>query len=111
MINYKDVEQKALGVIKEFLTMQDKSDADTLLLRLDQLGLAGSVNMYDPQARARGLCQELKTAFLKEGNNLPPLHIDLETSTITDNGDWTVKDLIDQISTSLHRLTKEDDIQ
>ncbi|MGD1046699.1 MAG: hypothetical protein ABR936_15430 [Bacteroidota bacterium] len=111
MLNYSDIEKKALTVIKDFFLMNEKADGDVLKICLQNLGLEGSSNAYDPQARARGLCQELKTAFLKAGNNLPPLHLDLEPSTILNNGTWTIDNLIDLISDSFHGLTEKEDVQ
>ena len=108
MLNYDDIEQKCLKVIKRFFLMEDKTDEEVLKLKLSQLGLIGSNNTYDPDARIRALCQELKTAFLKPGNNLPSLHLDLEPSIIKNNMKWTIDKLIDKISKSLHSLTKED---
>jgi hypothetical protein len=107
MISYKDVEQKALGVIKGFFTMGDKPDDEALKLTIGELGLSGSVNMYDPLARHRALCQELKTAFLTEDKKLPALHLDLDPELLVEKTAWTIKQLIKRISRSLHSLTKE----
>jgi hypothetical protein len=109
MLQYADIEKKSLRVIKNFFNMNHKSKNDVLALTLNSLGLTGSSNMYDPLARIRGLCQELKTAFLQASDKLPPLHLDIEPSTFTDHLNWTIDQLIDQhISDALHSLTKED---
>jgi hypothetical protein len=108
MLNYDDIETKSLRVIKDFFNMNDKSNEDVAALKISSLGLTGSSNMYDPLARTRALCQELKTAFLQASDNLPVLHLDLEPSTITDHADWSIDQLISRISHSLHSLNKED---
>lgn len=105
MLDYDDVEAKALLVIKNFSHMNDKSNEDLLAVKIHELGLSGGI---DPSARPNSLCMELKTVFFQASGNLPILHLDLKPSTLTDHSNWTIDQLISRIAHSLYSLNKEE---
>lgn len=105
-LDYSLIKQKTYQVVGGFTnTKIDDSNAGSLTI--GGLGLSGNQNAYDPIARYRALCQELKTSFHKASGGLPALHLNLEPETIRDNPEWTIEKLAKRVSRSLYSLVKE----
>lgn len=106
-LDYSLIKQKTYRVVGSF-TNTSIDDNNASGLTIGELGLSGNQNAYDPIARYRALCQELKTAFHRASSGLPALHLNLEPETIRDNPTWTIDKLAKRVSRSLYSLVKEE---